>query len=69
MRYCYHNQAYIRSGAPHGLYCDPVKQNEKCIVGRGNQLVQFTDGSKVVVIRRALRLKAKCKIHNNQPTH
>lgn len=62
-RYCYHNQAYIASGAAHGIYCEPVKRAGKCIVGRGNQLVRFADGVQVVVVRRALRLRGKCQIH------
>ncbi len=64
MRYCYHNLAYIKSGSRHGIYCDPVKHRKKCIVGRGNQLVSFEGGTVAVVIRRALRLKDKCKIHS-----
>ena len=65
MRYCYHNRAYIKSGSPHGIKCDPVKRNGKCIAGRGNQLVKFEDGKKAVVIRRALRLRHKCKLHGD----
>lgn len=63
MRYCYHNLAYIRSGAGHGIFCDPIKREGKCIVGRGNQLVVFQNDAIAVVIRRALRLKSKCKVH------
>ena len=63
MRYCYHNRAYLASGARYGLVADPVKREGKCVVGRGNQLVRFEDGSLVVVVRRALRLRRKCGRH------
>lgn len=63
MRYCYHNKAYLRSGAAHGILCDPVKRDGKCVVGRGNQLVKFQDRTECTVVRRTLRLKEKCKIH------
>lgn len=63
MRYCYHNRAYIASGATHGIFADPIKRAGKCVVGRGNQLVKFQDGVTCVVVGRALRLKDKCKIH------
>lgn len=62
-RYCYHNRAYISSGAAHGIYCDPVKRNGKCILGRGNQLVKFENGVICTVVRRALRLRQKCDKH------
>ena len=63
MRYCYHNRAYLNSGAPHGIRCDPVKRDGRCVVGRGNQLVRFEDGQMAVVIRRCLRLAEKCRQH------
>jgi len=58
MRYQYLNKAYIDSGAPHGINCDPVKKNGKCIIGKKprNQLVKFEDGTLAVVIARRLRL-------------
>lgn len=59
MRYLYTNKAYIKSGSPHGTQCDPIKRNNKCIVGRGNQLVQFANGTRAVVVRRTLRLSDK----------
>jgi hypothetical protein len=63
MRYCYHNLAYIKSGARYGIFCDPVKRDGKCVRGRGNQLVIFEDGTIAAVVARTLRLKNKCKIH------
>jgi len=63
MRYCYHNRAYVASGARHGIFCNPIKFNGKCVVGRGNQLVKFENGQISVVVRRCLRLKSKCKSH------
>ena len=40
-----------------GQPCDPVRRPDgKCIVGRGNQLVRFADGRRVVVVRRRLRV-------------
>lgn len=63
MRYCYHNRAYLSGGARYGLFCEPVKRNDKCVIGRGNQLVRFSDGALAVVVRRALRLREKCRIH------
>ncbi len=62
-RYCYHKKEYIASGAAHGIYCDPVKRDGKCMVGGGKQLVEFEDGKRVLVIRRALRLRWKCDKH------
>lgn len=62
-RYCYHNRAYHAAGAHHGVLCNPVKRGGRCIVGRGNQLVDFEDGTRAVVIRRALRLVSKCEVH------
>lgn len=63
-RYCYHNVAYRNSGARHGIYCNPIKKNGKCIVGKpGNQFIEFEDGTKAVVVRRGLRLVEKCKQH------
>jgi len=42
-----------------GLPCDPVRRRDgRCIVGRGNALVRFSDGSVRVVLRRRLRLTA-----------
>jgi len=65
-RYCYHNIAYRNSGAVHGIFCNPVKRNGKCIIGRnGSQLVIFEDGVKAVVVRRGLRLVEKCKRHRD----
>jgi len=63
MRYCYHNLAYRRSGSKHGIFCDPVLKHNKCIRGRGNQLVKFENGVIAVVVARTLRLRNKCKIH------
>lgn len=63
MRYCYHNKMYLASGAAHGILADPVKRGGKCVVGPGRQLVRFEDGTEAVVIRRALRLRHKCKCH------
>lgn len=57
MRYRYNNVAYRRSGAAHGFECDPVKRYGKCIIGRGSQVVRFSDGVIAVVIRRCLRLQ------------
>lgn len=63
MRYCYHNKAYLNSGAKHGIFCNPVLRDKKVIRGRGNQLVVFQDGKTAVVVARALRLKSKCIKH------
>ncbi len=63
MRYCYHNKAYLNSGARHGIYCDPIKRHGKCVVGRGNQLVKVENGVLSVVVGRTLRLRHKCKVH------
>jgi len=65
-RYRYINKVYLRSGARHGVYCDPVKRNGKCVVGRGNQLVKFPDGTLSVVVRRALRLADKYDKENKE---
>ncbi len=62
MRYCYHSIPY-RASPKHGIYCNPVKQNGKNVIGRKQQLVIFADGAKVVVVRRALRLREKCNEH------
>lgn len=41
-----------------GAPCDPVRRPDgKCVVGRGNQLVRFADGTERVVVRRRLRLR------------
>jgi hypothetical protein len=45
--------------------CDPVRRADgKCIVGRQprNQLVQFADGTRVVVLARRLRLRSKINV-------
>jgi hypothetical protein len=43
-----------------GQPCDPVRDSRgKCIVGRGNALVVFPCGTRVVVVRRRLRLASK----------
>jgi hypothetical protein len=55
-RYRYINLSYIRSGFKHGIFCNPVKYEGKCIVGRGNQLVVFENGYMSILIRRCLRL-------------
>jgi hypothetical protein len=56
-RYRYSNLAYIKSGAEHGMMCDPVMDKRgKCVVGKGKQIVVFEDGCRVAVIRRCLRL-------------
>lgn len=56
-RYRYNSKAYHRSGAAHGLRCNPVKRGDgKCIVGRGNQLVELEDGTRAIVVRRCLRV-------------
>lgn len=65
-RYCYHNRAYIRSGARHGIYADPVKESGRYVIGKGNQLVRFADGTLAVVVRRTLRLRHKCKSHGEE---
>ncbi len=65
-RYCYHNQAYLKSGAEHGVFCNPIKRGEKCIVSARSQLVRFEDGAATVVIRRALRLKNIRKQHRGE---
>jgi hypothetical protein len=57
MRYRYINKAYIKSGAAHGVDCDPVITNGKCVVGRGNQLVIFENGTRAIVVRRCLRVQ------------
>lgn len=43
--------------------CDPVRDPKtgQCIVGRGNALVRFADGSVRVVARRRLRLTEKLR--------
>lgn len=59
-RYRYTNKAYIRSGAAHGIYCNPVRRKDgKCIAYGGKQLVRFEDGRLCIVIRRCLRLTEK----------
>jgi len=63
LRYCYHNRAYIKAGAAHGVLCDPVRRDGKCVVGGGKQAVVFEDGVEVIVIRRCLRLREKCSAH------
>ncbi|MCP4990829.1 MAG: hypothetical protein GY928_33750 [Colwellia sp.] len=64
MHYCYHNKTYIKSGAAHGVYCDPIKNDRgKCVVSKDKQLVKFGDGTIQAVMRRALRLTSKCKYH------
>ena len=68
MRYCYHNRAYLASGAGHGIYCYPVKRDDKVVRGRGNQLVRFADGCQAVVVARALRLRDKCREHREWTT-
>lgn len=58
MRYRYTNVAYIKSGAQHGIECDPVfREDGKCVVGKGKQVVLFGDGVKAAVIRRCLRVR------------
>ena len=40
-----------------GQPCEPVRREDgKCIVGRGAQLVRFADGQARVVVRRRLRV-------------
>ena len=59
MRYIYLG---TRGTAPAlvGQPCDPVRDaRRKCIVGRGNQLVRFADGTERVVVRRRLRLRER----------
>ena len=41
-----------------GQRCDPVRrQDGRCVVGRGKQLVQFAAGTRHVVLRRRLRVR------------
>jgi len=57
MRYIYKNLAYKRSGAAHGLACDPVLDARgKCVRGGGKALVRFEDDAEAIVIARCLRL-------------
>jgi hypothetical protein len=42
-----------------GQPCDPVRRADgRCLVDRSRQLVEFADGTRVVVNRRMLRLTA-----------
>jgi hypothetical protein len=65
MRYCYHNRAYIASGAAHGVFCDPVRRRTdgRCVAAGGKQLVIFADGHLAIVVRRCLRLRKRCRLH------
>jgi hypothetical protein len=66
MRYCYHNRAYRNAGTPHGILCDPVRDEQgRCILSSRAQLVTFETGVTAVVIRRALRLRCKCAAHRD----
>jgi hypothetical protein len=39
------------------MRCDPVLRDDgKCVVGKGKQIVIFEDGVRVAVIRRCLRV-------------
>jgi hypothetical protein len=59
-RYTYINVAYRKHGAEHGFLCDPVRREDgRCVVGGGKQVVVFEDGTEAVVIRRCLRLVNK----------
>lgn len=56
MRYVYLGDKLTRpdlKGAP----CDPVRrQDGRCVVGRGKQLVEFPGGYRAIVLRRRLRV-------------
>lgn len=59
-RYTYYNKLYAAFGSKHGILCNPVRRDDgKCVVGRGSQLVDFEDGERAVVIRRCLRVNKK----------
>ena len=61
-RYVYHNVAYLKHGAEHGIHCNPVyRPDGKCWVSSGKQVVIFEDGTQAVVVRRCLRLTSKAK--------
>ncbi|BBO80817.1 hypothetical protein DSCO28_13830 [Desulfosarcina ovata subsp. sediminis] len=62
-RYCYHDRKYIAWGARHGIFCDPVRRPDgKCIVSKDKILVRFLgEEAPVLVMRRTIRLRSKCK--------
>jgi hypothetical protein len=63
-RYCYHNKLYLESGAGHGVLCNPVRYDDgRCVAHGGKQLVVFADGVVCAVVRRSLRLRARCGEH------
>ena len=45
-----------------GFHANPVRRPDgKCIVGNGSALVVTSDGTRVVVLRRRLRLNSKLR--------
>lgn len=59
-RYRYHNKLYHATGAAHGTRCNPVTRDDgKCVVGGGKQLVIFEDGVMATVVRRCLKRLVK----------
>ena len=60
-RYTYTEKLYAAYGSIHGLLCNPVRRDDgKCIRGRSmNQLVEFEDGERCVVVGRRLRVNKK----------
>jgi len=67
-RYCYHDEVYVESGAGHGLLCNPVKHDDgRCVAHGDKQLVVFADGAVCAVVRRGLRLRARCDEHGSRP--
>jgi hypothetical protein len=46
-----------------GQRCDPIRDERgRCIRGRGNALVRFSDGRQIAVVARRLRLAVKYRI-------
>ncbi len=67
-RYCYHDTLYLESGAGHGVLCNPVRYEDgRCVAHGGKQLVVFEDGAVCAVVRRSLRLRARCVEHDPRP--
>lgn len=61
MRYVYLGDSWT-AGALRGMECDPIRDERgRCVVGRGNALVVFADGSVRIVNRRRLRLASKLR--------
>lgn len=56
MRYVYLGDKLTRPDLK-GSPCDPVRrQDGRCVVGRGKQLVEFAGGNRAIVLRRRLRV-------------